>query len=398
MLPRGLPRLSRRAWLAGAAILGALALILALQGLLRGPKEEQIIVARPSESPTTAPVIVQETPTPKPSETPAAAATLEPSARSLPYTRVETRAQLIELFWWMIETGANDVWLEKIDLSEDVVAEVSDKFSNYFDRYRFDAKTSEIIVAFKPGLAALLAIQQGSVERLSGNVRNLAIQAQAAVDKLVRPGMSDVEKELAIHDFIDEHCVYQQGKDDSHTADALGFYLYGRCQCAGYVDIFRLLGRLAGLEIEMVGGPTTRDTADSKGHAWNLIRLDGLWYVVDCTWDDGPVIEHTFFNLPPSAFGSSRSWDQTVCPKGEYAAVVDDHYYYANAKYMAANSDQVVTVAASQLDAGDSAYVYYTGAGSPGPAGSALAARYGTLRAEVLSEDLTLKLYKLSGK
>ena len=32
-------------------------------------------------------------------------------------------------------------------------------------------------------------------------------------------------------------------------------------------------------------------------HAWNVINLDGVYYNVDCTWDDQDPVIYDFFNV-----------------------------------------------------------------------------------------------------
>ena len=309
-----------------------------------------------------------------------------------PVTRVDSREALIRLFWQMIDSGQETARLEALTLSDAEVAETIDKFSNYFDAYAVDADGPGLTVAFKTGVKVLSAIRQGREEALDEGEKAIARRAREIVDSLVFPGMTDAEKELAIHDYIVDHCAYLTYVRGYDTNSARGFFENGLCQCAGYVDTFRLLARLAGLEVEMIGGPTTRDLPSSKGHAWNLIRLDGLWYVVDVTWDDmvgtGNTLEHTFFNLPCTVFGGSRSWDDACCPAGTYAATVDDKYYYSRPGFAARTTAEAVELAQRQIAADGKAYIYFPGGGDASAVGAALGCR-----AEELSQDLTIDLY-----
>lgn len=60
--------------------------------------------------------------------------------------------------------------------------------------------------------------------------------------------------------------------------------------CQGYANLFQALGRQSGLEVEVIGG-WARSSATSAGdsHAWNAVKLDGNWELVDCTWGAGFV-------------------------------------------------------------------------------------------------------------
>ncbi|CAI7678472.1 unnamed protein product, partial [Penicillium discolor] len=66
-------------------------------------------------------------------------------------------------------------------------------------------------------------------------------------------------------------------------SDARGGLIDKRVICGGYADTFNLLARKAGLESIYVSGII----ADSgSGHAWNHVKVDGVWKAVDTTWND----------------------------------------------------------------------------------------------------------------
>ena len=192
-------------------------------------------------------------------------------------------------------------------------------------------------------------------------------QAQSVVNQVIQPGMSDLDKELALHDYIINNCRYLIDEENRHTGDARGFFDYGCCQCSGYCDTFWLLGTMAGLDVEIISGevndPLDPDTAqkynvDSNGHAWNLIQLDGKWYGLDVTWDD-PVgdedsLTYTYFNVPVSAFERTRTWDREQDPVGTYAQTIDGNYQYVRLydrpEYKFTTADGAAQSAIDQID------------------------------------------------
>ncbi len=69
--------------------------------------------------------------------------------------------------------------------------------------------------------------------------------------------------------------------------------------CEGYARLFQALAQEAGLEVKMVSGKTHSSISDSAGgHAWNAVRLDGNWHLVDCTWGAGYVNGDDYFRAP----------------------------------------------------------------------------------------------------
>lgn len=379
-------RLRRARRLRALAILAtALALILLIARLARPRAPEPV----PQPSPTPVP-----TPSPTPKATPLPYGGVVP-----PMSDIASDADLIDLYWWMIQTGHETVYLDSLGVPFGDIADTIDKFSNYFERFTAMEDPLAVRVEFKPGLRALLAIQSGDTGALSEDEAFVAERAQAVVEEVIRPGMSDWEKELALHDYVVDHCQYTLDILAPHSGDALGFFRYGECRCAGYCDTFRLLGQLAGLEVEMIGGPTSRDDSGSKGHAWNLVRLDGLWYVVDVSWDDmieaEPTLEHAFFNVPLAAFGDTRTCDAACLPDGELAVALDGNYYYNRSEYVANDPADAATLAIRQLDASGRAYLMLPDKETAQAVAAALKKHYGKVGSCFeLSEDLSFNLYR----
>ncbi len=145
--------------------------------------------------------------------------------------------------------------------------------------------------------------------------------ALASVDR----GMSDLQKAIALHDYLTVNCEYDNENYTANTLPEESFNTYGvfarrTAVCQGYALAYKYLLNEAGIECHMV-------TSDAMNHAWNLVNLDGQYYQVDVTWDD-PVWDrvgravHTYMLRSDEAFrnvGSKhRDW---VVTKG--GAVVD---------------------------------------------------------------------------
>lgn len=57
-----------------------------------------------------------------------------------------------------------------------------------------------------------------------------------------------------------------------------------KCVCAGYADILRNALAMVGIEAQYVSGK-----ASGEAHAWNKVKLDGIWYNTDLTWDAAKI-------------------------------------------------------------------------------------------------------------
>lgn len=99
-------------------------------------------------------------------------------------------------------------------------------------------------------------------------------RALAQVDS----SMNDVQKALTIHDYICSNATFTDDELDS-AHSAWGFFNNGHIVCAGYALTYSYLMNKVGVQCEMV-------TSLELSHGWNAVKIDGVYYNVDCSWDD----------------------------------------------------------------------------------------------------------------
>ncbi|MBI4311936.1 MAG: hypothetical protein HY681_09150, partial [Chloroflexi bacterium] len=127
---------------------------------------------------------------------------------------------------------------------------------------------------------------------------------KALATYLVTPAQSDVEKTRAIYRWITENIAYDfpaylSGDYGDQRAEVV---LKRRTAvCAGYAELFKALGAYVGLQVEIVEGwskgydyVNTRVDKEPN-HAWNAVRLNGAWYLVEPTWGAGSITEKKQF-------------------------------------------------------------------------------------------------------
>lgn len=128
-------------------------------------------------------------------------------------------------------------------------------------------------------LAEAQTLWQATLAEVAAALATAQETAQRAVDALpvgqVRP-WSEADTVLFLHDYIAS--AYDYDTTASHY-DALGLFRDGVGVCQAYALAFMALGRAAGLEVDMV-------VSREMDHAWNHVRVDGVWYHVDVTRDD----------------------------------------------------------------------------------------------------------------
>ena len=130
--------------------------------------------------------------------------------------------------------------------------------------------------------------------------RRRSATRQAAADALVASGAQDAsgdaQRVTLIHDWIVENATYDHGVFEAIEAgersprvdqsqEAYGILVMGTAVCNGYAMAFTTMAEQVGLDTVIVTGTDSRGETGAD-HAWNKVRVDGQWLLVDATWDD----------------------------------------------------------------------------------------------------------------
>lgn len=102
---------------------------------------------------------------------------------------------------------------------------------------------------------------------------------------------TDYEKIKNVHDFIINHTqYYYQYEDDWTYATDYTALVNQLTVCQGYAMLFQKFMEEMGIESYIVSSK-----AGGDNHAWNIVKLDGQYYQVDCTWDDTGKSKYQYF-------------------------------------------------------------------------------------------------------
>jgi transglutaminase/protease-like cytokinesis protein 3 len=152
-------------------------------------------------------------------------------------------------------------------------------------------------------------------EAIDKHVHSTPKSARNSVEELAEyltaPADNNWEKVRAIFKWITENISYDLNSDYYGDGRASSVLQHGSSVCGGYSNLFEALTDAAGLESKTIDGYSKgrgyrpcSELAGPPDHAWNAVKLDGNWYLVDCTWGAGHV-------------------DQ----RGEYIREFDEHYF-----------------------------------------------------------------------
>lgn len=151
----------------------------------------------------------------------------------------------------------------------------------------------------------------------------LYYKAYEIIKVLIKPSMSDLEKEKAIHDYVVlntkfDYDNYSKNTAPPHDYDAYGILINGTGVCEGYAETVKLLLNMAGINCVVVSGEANNGTWQS--HAWNIVKIDGKYYELDTTWDDSVpdiigYVRYDYFNVNDSQMAKDHNWDRSKYPK-----------------------------------------------------------------------------------
>ena len=198
-----------------------------------------------------------------------------------------------------------------VNLDSDGIAKVYEifKYSNpqyYFIGYRYGSIGSDWVIQIYDNFISG-ANRTTATTNFKNTINSMVTTIQAQGDKL------SMEKKA--HDLIDAAVTYDTNY--SSLAGTSSFSSYEQSAytqscysvfrndisnkmtvCAGYSLSFELLCNAVGIDTIAV---------TSNSHAWNMVRQNGSWYYVDCTWDDNdkhsvsnPIV-YQFFNRDKNA-------------------------------------------------------------------------------------------------
>lgn len=145
------------------------------------------------------------------------------------------------------------------------------------------------------------------------------------IDYIVRtntdPADSDMIKAKKLHDWLIKRTEYDKENEKGcmgnvNSLDWSPFFNKksdGKYYsvCIGYAGAYKLLLDAAGVECYLVAGNGI--SANSVGHAWNVVRIAGNYYHVDTTWDDGKAtIGYSNFMRSDDIINSNHNYNWNV--------------------------------------------------------------------------------------
>lgn len=222
---------------------------------------------------------------------------------------------------YCVEKGAFWAEIQAVDERENILAR-SQSFT-----LEIDARDSSGRLIVYTDEQLIYAVSQGIdpvVSDTAPQIQEYYSKAKSIISKIITPGMTDLQKEKAIHDYIVNNTRYdivnyERGTIPPESYSPYGVLIKGVAVCEGYARATALLLNMAGIKSIVVTGEAF-DGIGVEGHAWNIVEIDGHYYHLDTTWDD-PVtptgenwLRYDYFNLSDSEIAKDHFWDRDKYP------------------------------------------------------------------------------------
>ncbi len=159
-----------------------------------------------------------------------------------------------------------------------------------------------------------IAITSSNAAGEGKNDRRAVAEADKIVAKVASRHGSEYEKALALHDYFVTHTRYRPTDSPDYNDELYYALLKGRGACSSYARAYALLCTRAGLANYLVIGKH-----NGSDHAWNIVRLDGNWVHIDCTFDDpmpdmGDHPVRAYFAMSDQQISVDHTWNRKQVP------------------------------------------------------------------------------------
>lgn len=129
-------------------------------------------------------------------------------------------------------------------------------------------------------------------QQVDAAVESLLTELKIKENGQISTAMSDYEKVCEIYDYICENVRYdyEHLEDKSYVLKATAYaaLINKTAVCQGYANLFYRLAEEAGVDARIISGNAIEVATNKPGpHAWNIVEIDGKYYNLDSTWDEG---------------------------------------------------------------------------------------------------------------
>ncbi len=229
----------------------------------------------------------------------------------------------------------------------------------YFDNYSFSG--SEVLLDYHVSAEEAELMKRQIDERAASYLEGIE-DTMSAYDVALRLHVKMINSvdydslALDVEDANMRKGIQEQGIDRIRTI--CGIFLDGRAVCAGYAKAMQYLLQKCGVEAGYIVGAIRQDNGElstTDYHAWNIVKMDGDYYLIDTTWDDGSntdvqkisSLDYGFAYFAVTTEEMLRSRDSNVCPTDipPCTATKCNYFYHNDRVFSEYDLNKIIAIA-----------------------------------------------------
>lgn len=153
----------------------------------------------------------------------------------------------------------------------------------------------------------LKQINYSEVDKILGEA---PLRTKTTLDKLIKyfkknsKNLSELEKAWLIYKWITLNIDYDFAgvKDKNYDISEEATFSRGKTICSGYSKLYKTFGDNLNLIVEFISGYSkgfnyeiSDKFEESESHAWNAVKINGNWFLIETTWGAGYSKDHKNF-------------------------------------------------------------------------------------------------------
>ena len=262
------------------------------------------------------------------------------AAKELREAMVE-RATLLEIHY-KVTTDVEDSIYDLIDAA--MVHTGNPKEGDYL-LYTFAGWKANYMYKYEDGAYYISASYTLSYYTTADQETEMDKAVDNLLSQLALTNKTDYQKIYSIYDYITTNVRYDYTNlnDNSYLLKYTGYaaLVNKTSVCQGYANLFYRLALEAGIDARIIAG-------DGGGpHSWNIVQLDGSYYNLDATWDEGQGYWYWFLCSPDDFYNHYRyaEYDTSAFHKAYPMAATSYQYDAVTSNIQIDTQPKNVTVA-----------------------------------------------------
>ncbi|WBW97379.1 DUF5050 domain-containing protein [Oceanirhabdus sp. W0125-5] len=160
-------------------------------------------------------------------------------------------------------------------------------------------------------------------------VEKAYMKSLQVIKQIINDDMTELEKVIALNDYIVRNTEYNTDKDIPEGADSYNIYgvLFDNLAvCEGYAEMMKLFLDLLGIPNRVIKGAVFVNNL-ILDHIWNVVEINGKEYHLDVTWNDPTPdkrdkVSYEYFLVDDSSL-NHHAWDREM-----YGTLDNKEYSY----------------------------------------------------------------------